>query len=265
MPPAKPKPSEIAAEAKKRFIPYFEQTFPNLPARSFLHVDTEAISETYLPVVPTKRVRVAVINGSAVDVALDWYESEALSLGSSEDVHNTSEARRIPVVNVANEKRAGGDWESGLLAPEENLFIFRSGPELGYAVWQKPKWLPVISVAPVRRPKLDESGRDYSFAEEKELMKDKMRVVLRIAARWQHRDLCIGSFGAGSHFRNPVKQVADMWRDLLFVEKEFQGLFSNVVFAIEDSQEPTSSVGPTDFEVFQKAFDPTIVFKTAHQ
>ena len=60
-----------------------------------------------------QRLRVAVVEGDPVDYALGWYQYVApdSSYGASN--------KRIPVVNMANEKRAGGDWESGLMAPEE--------------------------------------------------------------------------------------------------------------------------------------------------
>lgn len=145
--------------------------------------------------------------------------------------------------------------------------IFRSRAEGGYAVWKNFKSLPIISVAPIRRPKLDDSGSHYSFAQEKELMKEKMRAVLRIAAAHNHRDLCMGAFGVGPGFRNPVTQVATMWRELLFSEEEFKGIFSNVVFAIESSTAATTTAttttttkgGLSDYEVFKREFDPSIV------
>lgn len=94
-------------------------------------------------------------------------------------------------------------------------------------------------------------------------MKEKMRTVLRIAAISQHSNLCIGAFGVGPGFRNPVAQVASMWRDILFSEKEFQGVFANIVFAIESSGGASPTTGHTDFDVFQKEFDPSNIVKTA--
>ena len=143
--------------------------------------------------------------------------------------------------------------------------VFRSGPDKAYSVWKIFKCLPVISVAPVRRPKLDESGRDYSFDQEKELMKEKIRSVLRIAVNYNHRDLCLGAFGAGSGFRNPVQQLAAMWRDILFSEEEFQGAFTNIVFAIEHSCGSSTAQKRSDFEIFEQEFEPSNVFKTAYR
>lgn len=92
----------------------------------------------------------------------------------------------------------------------------------------------------------------------------------------------MGAFGVGYGFKNPAGQVAKMWRDILFTEKEFQGHFSNVVFAIENtaaatgsSASATSSANPpggspsrgglTDLEVFQQEFDPSNVCKTSYR
>ena len=143
--------------------------------------------------------------------------------------------------------------------------VFRAGVDKGYAIWREFRSLPVISVAPIRRPKLDDSGAKYSFEQEKELMKEKMRAILRIAAARGHADLCMGAFGVGYSFRNPVAQVARMWREILFCEKEFQGAFSNIVFAIESASSGTSKDGSTELEVFRREFDPSNIIKTSYR
>ncbi len=96
-------------------------------------------------------------------------------------------------------------------------------------------------------------------------MKEKIRTVLRIAAAWQHRDICVGAFGAGPGFRNPVPQLAAMWRDVLFNEEEFHDAFSNVVFAIENTSGPSASKQPSDFDIFRREFDASNVYKTAYR
>ena len=125
MPLAKLKPSDIAAEAKRTYIPYIEQEFPQFPANSYLYSDSAEIR-----VVPPResrpRPRVAVIDGDPVDVALDWHAVNQKDRSRSNDWNMSKNGGKqrgegIPVVSMANEKRAGGDWESGLIAPEENL------------------------------------------------------------------------------------------------------------------------------------------------
>ncbi|KAI9843580.1 MAG: hypothetical protein M1837_006257 [Sclerophora amabilis] len=297
MPMAKVKPADIAGEAKRTYIPFIDQMMSQFPARSFLYADTALIRLNADPTLE-RRLRVAVIDGDPVDVALDWYEANRNNAEKLGHVRNgVVDCPRIPIVNMANEKRAGGDWESGLMAPEEclcrrtnlvqalmtpmdpsatyshypipqtggifspSVVVYRSGPD-GYQVWSEFRVLPVISVAPVRRPKLDESGTRYSFEQEKELMKEKMRAILRIAARHQHTDLCLGAFGVGGCFRNPVREVAVMWREILFAEPEFNGIFTNVVFAVESNPSGQGSDGALNHQIFTEEFDPSKIFRT---
>lgn len=139
--------------------------------------------------------------------------------------------------------------------------MFRGGPDQDYATFNEIASLPVISVAPVRRPKLDETGTTYSFAQEKELMMEKMRAVLRIASYCGHRNLVLGAFGLGPIFRNPAAEVARIWRRLLFEEEEFHGAFQDVVFAIDSSMvgAPAKSC-LSDLETFKREFDPSKIF-----
>ena len=152
------------------------------------------------------------------------------------------------------------------LALTLNTDVFRDGPDNNYTPWKDIKCLPVVSVAPVRRPKLDETGTQYSFAAEKELMMEKMRAVLRIVSYCGHSSICMGAFGVGPVFRNPVGEVAKMWRRLLFEEEEFCGVFADVVFAIENSPSGGSSkTGLSDLDMFRREFDPSNIFQTQYR
>jgi hypothetical protein len=112
MPPSRLKPSEVAAEAKRIYMPHILKHYIRDPVTSYFYPDSSAIK-----IAPNKksqqRLRVAVVEGDPVDYALGWYQYLAA------DPAYRDSAKRIPVVNMANEKRAGGDWESGLMAPEE--------------------------------------------------------------------------------------------------------------------------------------------------
>ncbi len=114
MPQAKLKPSDIAAEAKRMFMPYIEQKLPHWRPNSIFYNDSSDLRLS--PKLGVKRkLRVAVIDGDPVDVALDWHDV------NNAERSTEKEGGTIPIVSMANEKRAGGDWESGLLAPEECL------------------------------------------------------------------------------------------------------------------------------------------------
>jgi len=148
--------------------------------------------------------------------------------------------------------------------------------------------LPIISVCPVKRPKLDSSGKKYSFKQEKELMRDKIRTALRIAVYYGHTKLCIGTFGLGPGFRNPPEEVALMWRDALLRDPEFVGHFEDIVFAFDapegaslsssssksssskskSSSSSGKSTAAADLDIFRHVFKPAVIhdaFKTPMQ
>jgi hypothetical protein len=109
MAPSRPKPSEIAAEAKRVWMPHIWKNYIRDSKTSYLYPDATQI-RVNVDKRSSRRTRVAVMEGDPVTYALGWYQSLA---------NADPNCKRIPVVNVANEKRAGGDWESGLMAPEE--------------------------------------------------------------------------------------------------------------------------------------------------
>ncbi|KAF3915166.1 hypothetical protein ABW20_dc0104615 [Dactylellina cionopaga] len=219
--------------------------------------------------------RIAVVaSADPVDVALSMQTSDRLGC-----------PKRVAVLNTANEKKAGGLWEGAVFAPEEALArrsnlvqtlqtgdngasaahhyplpergglfsprvaVIRGGPEQNYALWEEKEWrsVSVISVAPVRRPKVDESGL-YSFPQERELQREKMRAILRMAAYQGINDICLSPFGCGS-YKNPVEEVCQIWKELLLARgSEFEGWFRNVVFAVADGK------GERNWEVFMQYF-----------
>jgi hypothetical protein len=115
MPHTRPKASEMAAEAKRYYMPYIQQVMPQCPIRSHPHTDSSQI------LVPAEMrsqrcaTRVAVTDKDMVTCAISLYDSYR------NDPVWKGQARPIPIVNMANERRPGGDWESGLIAPEECL------------------------------------------------------------------------------------------------------------------------------------------------
>ena len=122
--------------------------------------------------------------------------------------------------------------------------------------------LPVISVSPVHRPKVTRSPTPtYMFSDEREFMKEKIRTALRIAASKKHLDICLGAFGCEPRFGNPALEVATLWKEVLYKETEFNGRFTNVVFAIDDYNTSSGSkgngkAGKSDLEIFKEVFDP---------
>lgn len=115
MPHSRPKASEMAAQVKRGFNEWIAKYMPDTPVHSYLHPDSSAIRVPHESRNRQHRCRVTVCDRDLVETAVSWYEA------NKNDPRWTHSAKPIPIVNMANEKRPGGDWESGLIAPEECL------------------------------------------------------------------------------------------------------------------------------------------------
>lgn len=280
------------------------------------------------------KLRTAVINGDPLDVAIGWQDHSfphnssqntstfPFSAGSQTPASTSvnravscglrappvyfksllegEPTNRILVLNTANDKKPGGEWEGGILSQEEgfarrsnlaqalttidprtphvqtyypiphtgavyspNVVVFREGFDKDYRIWGDEDWttIAVVSASAVRRPKTDETGMTYSFEEEKNLQRDKMKTILRVAALNGHTNLVLGGFGScgpegsgGGQYRNPVRDVCELWYELLLQDKEFNGWFANIVFAFEGRGGSWAKEDTRIVEEFQKKF-----------
>ncbi|UKZ76241.1 hypothetical protein TrVFT333_003939 [Trichoderma virens FT-333] len=93
----------------------------------------------------------------------------------------------------------------------------------------------------------------------------------------------IGDFGLGNGYRNPPKELAEIWRDIFLFDPDLRGQFSYVIFVFEDPAQSTTRLiheemrkkdqkssgmskpkmplnptgnGPTDMDIFEGIFDP---------
>jgi uncharacterized protein (TIGR02452 family) len=246
---------EVAAETKT-LLPGLLATRPDVPDKGYIYKNGDALplGKKYCPNLPPTKVR--VINSDSIDAALSLFPAA---------INN-----RFPcILNMANANHAGGGWEHGALAQEEALcyrsslsrtlkrhyyplpdkggiyspfvLVIRENLKSGHDLMDltNPAQLPVVaavSMAAICMPQVtkDASGAEkYSLAQDKRLMEEKMRVILRIAAKNAHRQLVLGAFGCGA-FANPRQEVAKMWTTVL-KEAEFSGgWWSDVVFAVLD-------------------------------
>ena len=109
MPLAKPKPSDIAVDAKKRWFPWILDNFPDWSPTSYLCY-SESIPINEGPSGGPRNIRFAFYDRDPVDVALDWDASEEAAAVADGISRKT---QKIPIIMPANDKRPGGDWEAG--------------------------------------------------------------------------------------------------------------------------------------------------------
>ncbi|KAG5977563.1 hypothetical protein E4U55_006659 [Claviceps digitariae] len=261
------KPSEIAADTKRNFIPLINANYAELfPPFSVLYrqpttLEISRHNQSIRP--PVFRLEI----GDPIMTAISYAAADSQASGGSRV--------RIPFICAANERRPGGDWETGCSGYEEKLcrrsnlsatlstpwpstevesnypipttggilsdaVVVCRGPHDQYERLEQWHDLPVISVPPTRWPKLKENGTMYSFAEERDMMRDKVRGALRICLYNNYNRVVIGDFGLGNGCRNPPQEVAEIWRDVFLFDPDLRGQFAYVVFAFEDAAQSTT-------------------------
>ncbi|PFH55010.1 hypothetical protein XA68_11084 [Ophiocordyceps unilateralis] len=272
MPPAsrsgRVRPADVAAETRRNFIPLINAHHAHeFPPYSVLYRQPVVQLDIRRRVSSTRPPVFRFVAGDPV--------MTADSCGVSDSQTSGGPRIRIPFICAANERRPGGDWETGCSGYEENLCrrsnlsatLSKPDPSTGetsnypiptaggilsnsVVVWRGPhdrydqldNWydLPVVSVPPTRWPKLKDNGSRYSFSEERDMMREKMRGALRICLYHNYDRVVIGDFGLGNSCRNPPQEVAEIWRDVFLFDPDMRGQFAYVVFAFEDAQQSTT-------------------------
>lgn len=131
--------------------------------------------------------------------------------------------------------------EGGIFS--EFVVIFR-GPHDYYRRIKPEHWssLPVVSMPPVRGPKLSDGGTKFAFPLERELVRNKIRAALRICVLYGYRDIVIGDLGLGNQYRNPPRELAELWREVFLYDPDLRGWFNCVAFVFEDFHQSTTQL-----------------------
>ena len=287
-PPPSIKPTRSAmlahtAAETKALLPNLLKTTPQAPQEGVLYHPGNLfrLDPRSCPSLPRTAIR--VLNADTIDAAIDL---------STPTVSQFPGNKPVVVLNMANAYHSGGGWLHGALAQEEamcyrsslsftlkykyypipdaggiyspTVVVMRQNMSSGHALMDlsKPGDLPVfscVSVAAIRGPAIqkDAGGKErYKRTSDREIMKEKMRVVLRIAAVKGHRVLVLGALGCGA-FANPRGQVVECWKEV-FSEGEFRGgWWEEIVFAVMESG--GTKDGDGNFGVFYKGLDGMMV------
>ncbi|KAL8994200.1 MAG: hypothetical protein Q9188_007135 [Gyalolechia gomerana] len=271
----------VAGETKE-LLPGLLKLTPNTPATGEL-VKPDTLFPAFksdCPNVPKTSIR--VINIDTLDAAI------RLSSLTTSTVTGSPQPP-VLVLNMANAEHGGGGWLKGAMAQEEALcyrsslsftlkrrfypmpdraviysptvVILRESLAKGHRLLDltHPEKLPVVSVvsvAAVRDPsverRLDDGEEIYRNGDERDVMRSKIRMTLRVAAAKGHRKLVLGALGCGA-FGNPKSEVARLWKDVL-TEAEFSGgWWEHIIFAVLEEGGGKDSNG--NYEVFRRALD----------
>lgn len=75
------------------------------------------------------------------------------------------------------------------------------------------------------------------------MVKDKIRGALRICAFRGHETVVIsGDWGLGNGHRNPPRELAEVWREVLLYDPDLRGRIREVAFVFEDASQCTAQM-----------------------
>ena len=219
---------------------------------------------TFSDIVPAPLVglkeNISVINSDSVSALVKYYQSG-----------------KTCVLNMASYKRPGGGVRNGARAQEECLFrcsnlctaigtehypledtealyttdaVFFKDVEYDYIPEVK---CDVVTIAALRLHGIIGENGEMSYesdvADYRNITKNKIRLMLSLAAKHGVRNIILGAWGCGV-FKNDPEIISSYFHEVL-VQECYSGLFNQVVFAIINDH---NSVG-NNFGIFNNRFN----------
>lgn len=157
----------------------------------------------------------------------------------------------------------------GIYSP--SVAIFRKSKEQKYTFYTNEEdvhYVAVLTVAATNKPKscskpqMENSytpdGAYYTDPKEPELLREKIRIILRMAVYHGHSRIVLGAIGCGV-FGNPRERVAELFFHV-FMEEEFTGgWFEHIVFAIMERDTADGWDSTRSFDIFWKKLNGVVV------
>jgi uncharacterized protein (TIGR02452 family) len=131
-----------------------------------------------------------------------------------------------------------------------NVVVFRDTLDNGLAELPEDQRhvVAVMTVAAPRLPAVKEGGEGFAREEDLEDLREKILLVLRMAAGEGVTRLVLGAMGCGA-YRCPPRVVAQEMK-MALEREEFAGWFGNVAFAVYAA----GPIGTKNLEIFREVF-----------
>jgi uncharacterized protein (TIGR02452 family) len=187
------------------------------------------------------------------------------------------------LLNMSDNKTAGGMVRSGSPAQEENLFrrsnyfktllqeyyplsetdvvfspqvcFFKDNEECRYKDLEKGVFVdciacPAINCPAIKQSENGEGGYVFKESADRVLMKEKARMIFKVAYLYGHDVLVLSAHGCGA-WAGPAHEIAQIYQELI---KEYEGCFRAIIFAILADGPVSGSLN--NFEIFKNTLLP---------
>ena len=182
------------------------------------------------------------------------------------------------LLNMSDIRTAGGAVERGSVAQEENLFrrsnyfrtlkqdfypldgisviyspkvcFYKENEEKQYQLSSEDTFIDCLAAPAIRNPSIAlDSNSEYKYQnkEERELMKEKARMIFKIGYLHSHDVLVLSAHGCGA-WGGPTHEIAKIYKELI---DEYKGCFYGIVFAILNSK-MLAGLPVSNYNIFKK-------------
>ncbi|KAJ4983297.1 mitochondrial chaperone BCS1 [Stagonosporopsis vannaccii] len=137
---------------------------------------------------------------------------------------------------------------AGIISP--NIVVFKDTLDNDLVDLPRKEWriVAVITVAAPCHPRLTEDGTDFADASQLHDLREKIMLILRLAASNRITKLVLGAMGCGAYGCPPSAVARELKAAL--AKDEFEGWFETVSFAVFAS----GPSGRMNFDAFTKVF-----------
>ncbi len=183
------------------------------------------------------------------------------------------------LLNMANDLHPGGGIDIGCGAQEEDLFrrsnyfltltsdfyplenadvvyspqvtIFKSNETSGYQLMAQTEDISIIACPAIRHPQISRNVLYFENDSDRDLMKEKIRMIFKTAIRHNHDSLVLSAHGCGAWCCPPL-QMAELYKEVI---DEFEHCFRTIVFAI--LKNPLLQIGTqVNYDIFYRVLKP---------
>lgn len=208
-----------------------DSSFPNLYQRPvrICGGDTLAITRQMMQANPSTEGKVAVLNlASDRRPADDWNRKPWKTQEDALCYSSTLFATLKPSYYANNKwPNLGPGSASGIFSPAVTIFRHDQEHNFAYLASQERK---VVSIISIGAPRFVKNQHPFNNPSHTRDLQEKIRLIYRLAAHKGKTFLVLGAMGCGAYNCPPTKIASEM-RSIL-EEKEFEGWFQEIVFAI---------------------------------
>ena len=132
------------------------------------------------------------------------------------------------------------------------IVVFKASEDKNYEYLDKPFIVDILTIAALKNPTLTNDG--MMMDDDKNIVRDKIRMMLNLALDWENDSVVFGAFGCGA-YKNPPEEIAKLFKEVIN-EPNYKNKLKKITFAILDDGNSHRAHNPRgNFIPFKEEFE----------